>query len=74
MTPEQIEKFTNLGIEYGLKLLAALAIFIIGKWVAKLLTNWAKTLMTRSKVDEALVGFASNMVTTHGSEFNRSIN
>jgi small conductance mechanosensitive channel len=62
MSEDQIEKFTNLGIEYGLKLIAALAIFIIGKWIAKLLTSWVKKLMIKSKVDEALVSFVSNII------------
>ena len=47
---------------YGLKVVAAIAIFVIGKWVAKKLVGVARQLMTRAKVDETLVSFAGNVM------------
>lgn len=47
---------------YGLQLLGALAIFVIGKWLAKLVTNFAKKLMEKSKVDATLVSFGGNIL------------
>ena len=47
---------------YGMQVLAALAIFVIGRWLAKLLTRLARSALKRSKVDETLVSFIGNIV------------
>ncbi|HDH15627.1 MAG TPA: mechanosensitive ion channel, partial [Gammaproteobacteria bacterium] len=51
----------ELAIQYGLKLIAAVAIFIIGKMVA----NWIKKLvirfMKKSNVDPIIIGFTSSI-------------
>ena len=47
---------------YGLKVLAAVAIFIIGKWVAKRVVTILKKLMTKASIDETLVSFAGNIM------------
>jgi small conductance mechanosensitive channel len=46
----------------GLKLLAAILIFLIGKWIARAISNFVRRLMVRSKVDETLVVFIGNIV------------
>ncbi|MDD4309937.1 MAG: mechanosensitive ion channel [Candidatus Cloacimonetes bacterium] len=46
----------------GLNILAAVLIYIVGKWVAKLVSNLMRKLMTRSKVDASLVTFVGNLV------------
>jgi len=46
---------------YGLKILAAIAVFIIGRWIAKLITKAVERLLKRSKVDTTLVKFTSNL-------------
>jgi small conductance mechanosensitive channel len=46
---------------YGIKVIAAIAIFIIGRWVAKVLRNFVKKLMERGKVDETLIAFVGNL-------------
>ncbi len=46
---------------YGFKILAALAIFIIGKWVAKILTRILRRVMEKSKVEATLISFLSNL-------------
>ncbi len=48
-------------VTYGIKLIGALAIFIIGKWVAKKLTEFVKNLLKKSKVDETLISFLGNL-------------
>jgi len=48
-------------IDYGPKVLAAIAIYIIGKWVAKILRGFLKRVMIRAKTDETLAGFLSNI-------------
>jgi len=46
---------------YGIRVIAALAIFIIGRWVAKGLRNLIRRIMTRSNVDKTLVSFVCNL-------------
>lgn len=47
---------------YGVKMIAALVIFVIGKWVARKLGNVTKKVMESREVDAALVNFASSLV------------
>lgn len=57
-----LDSATELLMHYGPKLLAAIAIFFIGKFVA----NWVKRLvskvMTKGKVDPLIIGFTSSLV------------
>ncbi len=46
---------------YGIRVIAALAIFIIGRWVAKGVRNLLNRVMTRSKVDNTLISFICNI-------------
>jgi small conductance mechanosensitive channel len=46
---------------YGLKIVAAIVIFIVGRWVAKALRRLAVRMMTRAKVEETLVSFVGNL-------------
>ena len=47
----------NYVSEYSIKILAAIAIFIIGKWLVKKLTSFSKSLMEKAKIDQTLVEF-----------------
>lgn len=47
---------------YGTKVLFAVAIFFIGKWVAKRITSVAKKMMTKANVEDTLTGFAGNII------------
>lgn len=46
---------------YGVRIVGALVIFIIGKWLAKLLTGVVKRLMKNANVDETLLTFLGNL-------------
>lgn len=46
---------------WGLKVVAAVLIFFIGKWLAGVLTNMLRSLMTRAKQDETLVKFVGSI-------------
>jgi len=65
-TNTAVSKYTDMAItyasEYGLKILAALLIFIIGKWAVKKLTALTKTVMEKANVDKTLVEFAESLV------------
>jgi small conductance mechanosensitive channel len=58
---EMLDKIYQLLTVYGLKALAALAIFIIGRWVSKGVRKLVERIMTKSKVDHTLVTFTSNI-------------
>jgi small conductance mechanosensitive channel len=58
------DMITAYASEYGLKLVAAIAIFIIGKWVANRLTQLLKGLMEKAKVDKTLVEFSESIIYT----------
>lgn len=62
----KIEHYTNLAInyttDYGLKLLGALVIFFVGKWIVRKLIALMRKGMVKSHVDETLISFASNAI------------
>ncbi|MBC8206764.1 MAG: mechanosensitive ion channel [Kiritimatiellales bacterium] len=60
--PEWLVKAQEILAEFGLKIVAAILIFIIGRWVAKQLKMLLQKAMERAKVDAAIVGFASSLV------------
>jgi small conductance mechanosensitive channel len=61
-TPEWIATAQALLAEFGLKIVAAILIFLVGRWVAKILRGWLEKGMLKAKVDSVLVTFTSNMV------------
>ena len=46
---------------YGIKIIAAIAIFIIGRWVAKGVTHLVERMMQKRDVDATLTGFVTNL-------------
>jgi len=52
---------TALAMDWGLKLIAALAIFVIGRWLARLITRNLRKLMELRAVDATLVSFLGNL-------------
>jgi small conductance mechanosensitive channel len=56
-----IPKLQEWAAFYSLKIVAAVAIFIVGRWIAKLLRNLVERIMTKGKVDETLVKFVGNI-------------
>lgn len=51
-------------LPWGLNIVFALAIFVLGRWLAKLLTRTSKALMQKSKVDTSLSDFLGNIIYT----------
>ena len=59
---EQImQKLVEYATTYGLRVLAAILIFIIGKIVARILTNVLVTVMKRTHVEETLASFVKHI-------------
>lgn len=61
---QKMEYYTDIavryGSEYGLRILGALAIFFIGKWIVGKLALLMRRGMERANVDPTLVSFAGN--------------
>ena len=46
---------------YGLKVIAAVIVFVVGRWVAKGLTKFAEKLMNRRQVDPTIISFVTHL-------------
>ena len=55
------QEWTNLAVTYGIKLITAIAIFVIGRWIAKAITGLLRKAMKRANADDMLVGFLGNI-------------
>ncbi|UCE30615.1 MAG: mechanosensitive ion channel [Burkholderiales bacterium] len=62
MNPELWRQAYVVGAEFGLKLVAALLILVVGRWVAQWLAGLSRRLMERAGTDATLVGFARNLI------------
>ena len=56
-----IEKVGELVTIYGLKVVAAIAIFVVGRWVAKFISNMIRKMMRKADLDQTLRRFVANM-------------
>jgi len=62
---------------FGMKILTAILIVVVGRWVARFIRNTTEKMMIRSKVDATLVSFVGNLITypcSHLSSWRRSRN
>ena len=57
-----LELAIQYGIEYGIKIVGALAIFIIGRWIVKKISSFIEKLMKKGGVDATLSAFILNMI------------
>ncbi len=51
----------NLLTIYGLKVIAAIVVFIVGRWIAKGLAKFAENMTKKRRVDTTIVSFVANM-------------
>ncbi len=56
------EKIQTIGVSFGIKLVAAIAIFYVGRIIAKMVTNGVRKLMVAQEVDKILESFVGNLV------------
>lgn len=54
--------FENYVLVYGLNVIFAIVIFVVGKMVANIITNLVEKVLTKSKVDAVLVDFVAGIV------------
>ena len=63
LDPKQINALIDMAIPIGINILVAIAIFIVGKWLARKITNIIVSLLNRVKgMDETLVRFLENII------------
>jgi small conductance mechanosensitive channel len=58
---EILQKIYGYLAEYGLKILAALLIFIIGRWLAKVISKAVEKSLLKAKVDKIITKFVKNL-------------
>ncbi len=51
-------------VPWGIRIVAALAVFIIGRWIIKMVVGFAGRMMRKAQVDEMLSTFAGNILYT----------
>lgn len=56
------DEFIPMLTEWGMKLILALAIFIIGRWVAKVITRAFRRAINRESIDDTLEDFLGNIL------------
>jgi len=61
-TQEYIDLAVNFASSYGLKIIGALVIFVVGKWIARRIQSVVVKLMNKNKVDDTLVSFIESIV------------
>ena len=57
-----VPKMQEWSAVFGLKILTAILIIVVGRWLARFIRKTAEKMMTRSKVDATLVTFVGNLI------------
>ena len=56
------EIISNYVIPWGINIILALAVFVIGRWLASMIVRGVKRLMKKANMDKALIGFLSSIL------------
>lgn len=59
---DYVKMAEDIVTQLGIKIIAAIAILIIGKWIANLMKKVTEKLLTKSKIESTLTTFLSNLV------------
>jgi small conductance mechanosensitive channel len=57
-----LKKIENLSVQFALNLLLAIAIFLIGRWIARAIRKFVDKVLTKAEVDKTLKVFLENLV------------
>jgi small conductance mechanosensitive channel len=57
-----MERLPEMLLSFGAKLIVALIIFLIGKWIAKAISNVVKRLMGKGKMDSNVAQYLGNLI------------
>ena len=58
---QMLEQLIDWGSTFGIKLIAAIAIFVIGRMIAKGISKMIKKVMVKKNVDETISSFVSSL-------------
>ena len=61
VSPEQMSTMVDWVSQFGLKLIAAIVVFFVGKWLARRISNLLKRGLQKADTDPTLVGFVGNI-------------
>jgi small conductance mechanosensitive channel len=61
VNPEQVNVLVEGASKFGLQIIAAIAVFIIGRWLARRISNLIERGLTRAETDPTLVSFFRNI-------------
>ena len=61
VTSQWLETIKGLLATYGIKLVAAVAVFVLGRWLAKLVARLVRQVMEKAKLDETLISFVASL-------------
>ncbi len=64
-----IDTVINYVSLYGLRVLGAIAIFVVGKWFIKQGAKFAEKIMVKANVDKILISFSANIIYALGITF-----
>src|SRR4030042_5175873 len=56
-----LQKVAEYLTQYGLKGVGAITIFVVGRWIAKLLSRLAAKALAKTRIDKTLVRFTENL-------------
>ncbi|MFO7603563.1 MAG: mechanosensitive ion channel [Gammaproteobacteria bacterium] len=59
---QYLEQLQQHVIPWGINIVLALAVFVVGKWLAKVVVTTVRRVMTRSRLDDVLVVFLGNFL------------
>ncbi len=62
INPEMLKSLQLFLISYGSKIIAALLIFLVGKWIVRKITNALVRVLETRKIEVTLVGFLEGIV------------
>ena len=58
------EWITQYAVPWGINIVTAIAIYIVGRFISKIIVNSSLKVMERAKVDLSLRGFVGNILNT----------
>jgi small conductance mechanosensitive channel len=61
ISPEQVSTMVDWVSQFGLKLIAAIVVFFVGKWLARKISNLLKRGLQKAETDPTLIGFVGNI-------------
>ena len=58
---DNYQQYIDLAISWGIKIAGAIVVFIIGKWIAKIITNFLRKALEKANIDSTLVKFLGDL-------------